>query len=189
MIPELPATALRYGELLLEENRRQNLVSRELSREEVFARLLLPCWRFAELPAVVAARQVLDIGSGGGLPGILVALQQPQRRVHLVDASLKKCRFLESLKGDLDLPELRVHHGRVEKLHLDPLPDLLCARFVADLPRLEAWTRRLRQPGCRLLVFKGSQETAPGSLHDLRLVQRIPIEEDKDVWDYVSETL
>lgn len=181
----LPDAVLRFESMLREENTRQNLVSRTLGPAELRNRLILPCWRFAALPAVAKASTVVDIGSGGGLPGILVALRHPGHVVHLVDSQQKKCRFLSRCADELGLDLAVVHASRIEELQIDP-PDLFCARFVADLSRLEKWTRHLRKPGGRLLVFKGVDERAPLRLRNLRLESRHPIDSDKQVLGYVG---
>jgi len=185
----LPEAVLRLEALLAEENSRQNLCSRATTPEDLRRRLVRPCWRFAQLPVVAVAERVADLGTGGGLPGLLVALARPERPVHLVDSTLKKCRFLERAAAELGLPTVTVHHERIENLNLEPLPDLFCARFVADLATLERWTRRLRRPGSRLLVFKGEHEAAPARLRDLRLADRHPLDDDKQVLDYVCDPL
>lgn len=185
----LPESVLQFEALLIAENAKQNLFSRSLTPALVRERLLLPCWRFATMPVVEAARQVLDIGSGGGLPGLLVALRKPERRVQLVESQQKKCRFLERAAEQLALPAVQVLRERVESLRLAEPPDMLCARFVADLATLERWTRHLRRPGSRLLVFKGMEEEAPERLRDLRLESSHAVDTDKRVLAYVSDPL
>lgn len=61
-------------------------------------------------------RPLLDVGSGGGLPGIVIAVLFPDRDVHCVDAVEKKMAFVRQMSGSLKLPNLHAHHARVEAL-------------------------------------------------------------------------
>lgn len=113
-----------------------NLVSRR-ARGELLSRHVPESVALAEmLPA--GSGRLLDVGSGGGLPGVVIAIVRPDLEVHLLEATGKKVQFLRDTAAALDLG-LTVHHGRAEELARSELAGgfgLVTARAVASLPRL-----------------------------------------------------
>lgn len=83
--------------------------------------------------------QVLDVGSGGGLPGVVLAICMPELRVSCVDTVAKKAAFVQQVAASLKLPNLRGIHARVESL-TDPYP-VICSRAFASLPDFVTWSR------------------------------------------------
>lgn len=101
---------------------------------------------------------LLDVGSGGGLPGIVIAIVRPDIAVTLLEATGKKAEFLRHAAGSLEL-DLTVLNDRAEAL-VEPLAgrfDLVTARAVAPLPRLLDWTIPFLVPGGRLYAVKGER--------------------------------
>ena len=101
-----------------------------------------------------AAATVLDVGSGGGLPGIVLAVALPQARLTLVDAVQKKCAFLTQARVELRLRNVEVVHARVEAMR-EPLFDVIVSRALATLADFVGWTRHLLAPGGCWLAMKG----------------------------------
>jgi 16S rRNA (guanine527-N7)-methyltransferase len=134
-----------------------NLVSRS-ARAELRARHLREAVHFAQsLPS--GPGRVLDIGSGGGFPGLPIAIVRPDLRVELLDATGKKARFLRDVAEALGL-EVVVHHGRAEDLARGSLAgafDLVTARAVAGLDRLIPWALPFLAPGGELWAIKGER--------------------------------
>lgn len=110
--------------------------------------------RFVRVTAGEAAR-VIDVGSGGGLPGIVLAIAAPRARVTLVDAVQKKCAFLTQARLELGLGNVEVVHGRVEALLVPPF-DVIVSRALSTLAQFVAWTRHLLRPGGCWLAMKGA---------------------------------
>jgi 16S rRNA (guanine527-N7)-methyltransferase len=87
-------------------------------------------------------KRLLDVGTGGGLPGIVLAIMLPQLQVTLNDTVQKKCAFLQQAKGSLALPNVNVIHSRVETISSPPF-DIICSRAFSDLPLLLQLTSAL----------------------------------------------
>jgi 16S rRNA (guanine527-N7)-methyltransferase len=83
--------------------------------------------------------KVLDVGSGGGLPGIVLAICRPELDVSCVDTVGKKAAFIQQVAATLKLPHLRGIHARVETL-TGPF-DVICCRAFASLPDFVSWSR------------------------------------------------
>ena len=98
--------------------------------------------------------RLLDVGSGGGLPGVVIAILLPGWDVTCVDAVAKKTAFIRQVAGALALRNLHAVHGRVEQLQAPPF-DLVTARAFASLADFVALTRRHLAPGGAWMAMKG----------------------------------
>jgi 16S rRNA (guanine527-N7)-methyltransferase len=98
---------------------------------------------------------VLDVGSGGGLPGIPLAIARPEVRVTLIDSIAKKTAFLLQVKAELGLKNLQVITGRVEDFRPEAGFDVVTSRAFSDLREFITLTRHLLNPGGRWLAMKG----------------------------------
>jgi 16S rRNA (guanine527-N7)-methyltransferase len=98
---------------------------------------------------------VLDVGSGGGLPGIPLAIARPELRVTLVDSIAKKTTFLLQVKAELGLGNLDVVTSRVENYRPDARFNVVTSRAFSDLKEFVNLTRHLLMPGGRWLAMKG----------------------------------
>ncbi|MEY2980067.1 MAG: rRNA ((527)-N(7))-methyltransferase RsmG [Planctomycetota bacterium] len=144
----------RYARMVADSP--HNLVSRA-ARAELSTRHVPEAVRFArELPG---PGRLLDVGSGGGLPGVVIAIVRPDLEVHLLEATGKKVAFLEETSRTLEVP-VRIHLGRAEALASGPLGgsfDLVTARAVAPLDRLVRLTVPFLAPGGSLHALKGAR--------------------------------
>ncbi len=100
------------------------------------------------------ALRLLDVGSGGGLPGVVLAVVEPRWDVSCVDSVGKKVAFIRQVAGELALPNLHALHGRVEVLPGPPF-DVITSRAFASLPDFVRLTRRLLAPGGAWMAMKG----------------------------------
>lgn len=142
---------LAYLALLVKWNKAYNLTAIRDPQEMVTKHLLDS---LAVLPHLHGA-QVLDVGSGAGLPGIPLAIYDPARQFTLLDSNGKKTRFLLQAKGELGLSNLSVVHSRLEQYRPGQLFDTVTARAFASLADMTAGTAHLLAPGGALLAMKG----------------------------------
>ena len=103
----------------------------------------------------VSARRALDVGSGGGLPGIPLAIAQPETEVTLLDSSQKKTAFLRQVVGELALAKARVVCARVESWQTEDRFDLIVSRAFSELGEFAAKSRHLLADGGVLAAMKG----------------------------------
>ena len=116
-----------------------------------------------------AGERVLDVGSGGGVPGIPLAVARPDLELVLLDATLKKVDFLRSVAAALGLSNVQATAGRAEALAAGDMRGsfaAVTARAVAKIAALLPWTAPFVRPGGRLLFIKG--ERAEEELADAR---------------------
>jgi 16S rRNA (guanine527-N7)-methyltransferase len=98
---------------------------------------------------------VLDVGSGGGLPGIPLAIARPELQVTLIDSIAKKTAFLLQAKAELGLENLNVVTSRVEDFRPVAGFDVITSRAFSDLKEFVTLTRHLLKPDGRWLAMKG----------------------------------
>ncbi len=101
--------------------------------------------------------RLLDVGSGGGLPGVVIAIVCPQIDVSCVDTVGKKAAFIQQAAATLRLPNLHGVHARVETLKAEQGSgfDVVCSRAFASLPDFTDWSRAALKPGAVWMAMKG----------------------------------
>ena len=142
-----------YRDLLATDGVTRGLIGPR-ETERLWDRHLLNCAVVAEL---LPERGVLvDIGSGAGLPGVVLAMLRPSLDVILLEPLLRRSVFLEECVATLGLPNATVVRARAEdKAAAHIKADIATARAVAPLDRLVGWAARLLRPGGELLAIKG----------------------------------
>jgi 16S rRNA (guanine527-N7)-methyltransferase len=150
--------AERYAELLATEGVLRGLIGpREAPR--LWERHLLNCAVLAEL--VPDSASVADVGSGAGLPGLVLAIARPDLRLTLVEPLLRRTRFLDEVVEELGLQaRVEVVRGRAEELGGTRPFDVVTARAVAPLERLARWCLPLVDPSGELIAMKGASARA-----------------------------
>jgi 16S rRNA (guanine527-N7)-methyltransferase len=123
-------------------------------RERLWDRHLLNC--AAVVPLIGPHLRVADVGSGAGLPGIVIALLRPDLTVDLIEPLERRAVFLQETVDLLGLTGCRVVRARAESLAVNPGYDVVTARAVAPLDRLVGWGLPLLVPGGQLLALKGA---------------------------------
>lgn len=113
---------------------------------------------------------LVDLGSGAGLPGIVLAMLLPDSEVILLEAALRRAAFLSECVAELGLSNARVVRGRAEQMAGTLAADVVTARAVAPLDRLAAWALGLLKPGGIVLAVKGAK--AKTEVRDARVALR-----------------
>lgn len=160
-------TAEMFADLLTQEATVRGLIGpREVPR--LWERHILNCAVITE--AMPEGSSVCDIGSGAGLPGLVIAIRRPDLSVTLLEPLLRRTRFLDLAVSRMELDNVTVHRGRAEELHGDAVFDVVTSRAVAPMDRLARWSLPLVRPGGLFLAMKGSsaQEELDGAAKVLR---------------------
>jgi 16S rRNA (guanine527-N7)-methyltransferase len=147
----------RYLDLLRRWNRTYNLTAVRDPGAMVTQHLVDCLAAVAALErsgALAAGGRILDVGSGGGLPGVVLAILRADWSVTCLDAVGKKVAFVRQAAGTLGLPNLDAVHARVERWPGGPF-DLVTARAFASLAELAQLTDRLLKAGGRWMAMKG----------------------------------
>lgn len=160
-----------YVALLLKWTAKINLISRT-SAAHVWTRHIADSAQLWSL-APPSPKIWTDLGSGGGLPGLVVAILarevSPRTEFHLVESDARKCAFLQTVVRDCDI-NARVHLARIEHAGLPPA-DVLSARALAPLSRLLEFSEKLRRPEGICLFPKG--ETVHKEIADASRLWRL----------------
>ena len=171
--PTAMADLERYRSYLTDWNQKMNLVGPK-TLEVFWSR---HAWDSAQvLRFAPDALTWADLGTGAGLPGIVLAIlgkSRPGYHVHLVESLTKRCRFLTEVVNGLELPAT-VHNSRAEDLSL--AVDIVTARACAPLSRLLGYSRPYFQRGATALFLKGQDVVSD-------------LEEASKSWDFDAEVL
>ena len=149
---------LAYLDLLVRWNTTYNLTAVR-DPDDMLTQHLVDC--LAVLPPMQrmlgeAGRRVLDVGSGGGLPGVVLAMLRPDDAVVCVDAVGKKAAFVRQVGLELRLPNLQVEHARVERLDM-PGFNVIVSRAFATLRDFTVMTKHLVASGGTWMAMKGKR--------------------------------
>ena len=150
---------LAYQDLIAKWNKVYNLTAVRDPQEMLTHHLLDSLAAIGPLLRQTGGQPVkfLDVGSGGGLPGVVMAITCPQIQVHCVDTVLKKATFIQQVAASLKLPNLRGIHARVESLKAEEGGgyDVVCSRAFASLADFTVWSSSALKPGAVWMAMKG----------------------------------
>ena len=130
---------LIYKDLLIKWNKVFNLISLKAT-EEIVTHHFLDC--LAVVP-YIEGKNILDVGSGAGMPGIIIGLCCPEKKITLVDSVGKKTAFLKQTCAELKLSNITVINKRVEDITTNKLFDSIIARAFSDMQMLIDLTKHL----------------------------------------------
>jgi 16S rRNA (guanine527-N7)-methyltransferase len=132
----------------------------------------------AAVSAFAGARNVLDVGAGGGLPGVVLAISRPDMKVSMIDTVHKKTAFLTQVKAELELANVTVYTKKVQELEVAAKFDVITSRAFADLSDFVNWSGHLLAEGGQFIALKGTappeeQERLPAAwkVTELRPIQ------------------
>jgi 16S rRNA (guanine527-N7)-methyltransferase len=149
-----------FANLLIKWNRVHNLTALDKPQDIVSHHLLDSLSIIPELERCAEGRalRILDVGSGGGLPGMPLAIALPAMHVALIDRVQKKTAFLQQVRAELGLANVEVAHARVEEYRAAPY-DVITSRAFAALEEMVRVTAHLLAPRGCWLAMKGVYPT------------------------------
>ena len=112
----------------------------------------------AAVASFAGAQNVLDVGAGGGLPGVVLAISRPDMKVSMIDTVHKKTAFLTQVKAELELANVTVYTKKVQELEVAAKFDVITSRAFADLSDFVNWSGHVLAEGGQFIALKG---TAP----------------------------
>ena len=152
---------LIYLQLLSEWNRAYNLTAITEPKQMIIDHIINS---LSVLPYIKGIH-CLDIGTGAGLPGVILALSQPQKKWVLLDSVQKKIRFLRHIKHEFRMENIEIVQSRIEAYRPETEFDTLVCRAFAPLKRLMDQTQHLITSSNQLLAIKG--ETVGDEIREL----------------------
>jgi 16S rRNA (guanine527-N7)-methyltransferase len=160
--PRLQAEArkqlLAYLALIQKWNKVFNLTAIRQSEEMLSLHLLDCIWVVLAIERLSGTpKVVVDVGSGAGLPGVVMAIMWPGAQIHCVDTVSKKAAFIHQVRAELPLANLHGHHTRIEDFSLPTCPDLITCRAYATIAQLLDTSRHLAQPSTRIAAMKAKR--------------------------------
>lgn len=141
-----------YTNLLKKWNPAINLISKA-TIAEIGTRHISDSRQLADI-SQESNKKWADLGSGGGLPGVVMAIMRPDLQVTLVESDARKCGFLRTVTRELKLKNIQIKNQRIEQLEPLGVPNI-SARALAPLPLLLAYVHRHLSPNGRAWLLKG----------------------------------
>ena len=166
-----------YCDLLREWNAKINLVSRK-DTERLETKHVAHCLTITKFLRIMPKARILDVGTGGGLPGIPLSICYPQARFTLMDSVGKKVMVVEDMIKRLELSNVEVRRGRVEELPKKKTYDFVSGRAVTALPTFFSWVQdkiakgSKHSPANGILYLKGgdyTEELKTSGLHPAKI--------------------
>ena len=148
---------LAYLDMVLERNEHINLTAIR-NRDEAVIKHLADSLSIMELPEFWDAENVIDVGTGAGFPGALLAIACPEKEFVLLDSTLKRLRVIDEFAETLGVAILRTVHARAEEANAQEMHasfDLCVSRAVANLNTLSGWCLPFVRKGGAFIAYKG----------------------------------
>jgi 16S rRNA (guanine527-N7)-methyltransferase len=139
--------------VLIEWSERHNLVARSTMKDRWHRHFLDSAQLAPLLPR--DAKLIVDLGSGAGFPGLVLAALRPKTKVTLIESTGKKAAFLTAAGEAMDLRNLKVIPGRIESVRLTAPPDVITARALARLDKLLGYGAGIQRKSTRYFLLKG----------------------------------
>jgi len=155
---EKASALLAYLDLVLERNEHINLTAVR-DRDEALVKHVLDSLSIVDLPEYKAADTIIDVGTGAGFPGVLLAIVSPEKEFTLLDSTLKRLRVIDEFAQTLNISNLRTIHARAEEISGKPeyseAFDICVSRAVANLEKLSGWCLPFVRKGGAFIAYKG----------------------------------
>ena len=142
-----------FIDLALEFNKTHNIFVRK-NAKEVFEKDIVDCLPLTS--EILDKESVLDLGSGGGFPGILIGILKPNNKVCLVESSSNKCYFLKKTVHELSLKNVFIINSTISKNNNIGKYDIITARAFANTEKIINITKNNTKPSTKYLLLKGT---------------------------------
>ena len=152
--------------LALEFNKTHNIFARK-NHEEVFQKDVLDCAPLFHM--IKEGESVIDLGSGGGLPGILLSIILPNNPISLLESSSKKCYFLKTIIEKLSLKNTNTINKTIEENNSLGAYDVITARAFAPVEKIIKLTKNNTHKNTRHILLKGKKKTIQ---EELKLINK-----------------
>lgn len=147
-----------YVDMVLERNKHINLTAVR-DRDESMQKHLADSLSVTDIPEYRKAHTVIDVGTGAGFPGALLAIADPDKQFVLLDSTLKRLRVIDEFAEALDINNITTLHARAEEIsgraEYHGAFDLCVSRAVASLDRLAGWCLPFVKSGGSFIAYKG----------------------------------
>lgn len=146
-----------YIDMVLERNEHINLTAIR-DRDEALIKHLADSLTVMEVSEFWDAEEIIDVGTGAGFPGALLAIACPEKDFVLLDSTLKRLKIIDEFAEKLGIDNIRTVHGRAEELNRQEYKesfDLCVSRAVADLQKLAGWCLPFVKKGGAFIAYKG----------------------------------
>ena len=155
---ETASKLLSYLDLVLERTEHINLTAVR-DRDEALVKHVLDSLAIVDLPEYKEAKKIIDVGTGAGFPGALLAIVSPEKEFTLLDSTLKRLRVIDEFAQTLNISNLRTVHARAEEISRKPefseAFDICVSRAVANLEKLSGWCLPFVRKGGSFIAYKG----------------------------------
>lgn len=152
------STLLDYLDLVLIRNEHINLTAVR-DRNEALVKHVLDSLAITDLPEYEEAKTIIDVGTGAGFPGALLAIVSPEKEFTLLDSTLKRLRVIDEFANTLNITNLKTVHARAEEISGKPEYsgnfDICVSRAVANLEKLSGWCLPFVRKGGSFIAYKG----------------------------------
>ena len=154
---EVSDKLIAYIDLVLERNEHINLTAIR-DRDEAIVKHLADSLSVMELPEFWDSKSIIDVGTGAGFPGALLAIACPEKNFVLLDSTLKRLRVIDEFADTLGISNLMTVHARAEEANRQEMHesfDLCVSRAVANLNTLSGWCLPFVRKGGSFVAYKG----------------------------------
>jgi len=147
-----------YLDMVLERNEHINLTAVR-DRDEALVKHVVDSLAIIDLPEFKEAKTIIDVGTGAGFPGALLAIACPEKEFVLLDSTLKRLKVIDEFSEVLGIQNIKTLHARAEEINRKPphggAYDLCISRAVANLNTLSTWCLPFVKKGGHFISYKG----------------------------------